>query len=191
MGINLSNYFTFSSVVFAIYVYTLGYSGFLKSEIFEQPETAQSIEQIPTMSYHYRLEKNTDDATPGGKYEKSGLNREKAEEYLQNLKTIMEEKNCFWSCLFDLSFTEFITTRVIKILYMLGIAIAAIVGLILIVTAFTKGFAVGLLHVIAAPIVFILMVIVLRIYMELVLTLFRIEENTRKPAPAEEDKPGE
>ena len=92
LGINLSNYFTFSSVVFAIYVYTLGYSGFLKSEIFEQPETAQSIEQIPTMSYHYRLEKNTDDATPGGKYEKSGLNREKAEEYLQNLKTIMVEK---------------------------------------------------------------------------------------------------
>jgi len=98
----------------------------------------------------------------------------------------MEEKKGFWSCLFDLSFSEFVTTRVIKILYMLGIAIAAIVGLMLIVTAFTKGFAVGLLHVIAAPIVFILMVIVLRIYMELVLTLFRIEENTQKPATAEE-----
>jgi len=101
----------------------------------------------------------------------------------------MEEKKNFWACLFELSFTEFITTRVIKILYMLGIAIAAIVGLILIVTAFTKGFAVGLLHVIAAPIVFILLVIVLRIYMELVLTLFRIEENTRKPAPAKEAEP--
>lgn len=101
----------------------------------------------------------------------------------------MEEKKCFWSCLFDLSFTEFITTRVIKILYMLGIGIAAIVGLMLIITAFTKGFAVGLLHVIAAPIVFILIVIVLRICMELVLTLFRIEENTRKPVPAEEAAP--
>ncbi|HIJ67833.1 MAG TPA: DUF4282 domain-containing protein [Planctomycetes bacterium] len=98
----------------------------------------------------------------------------------------MEEKKGFWNCLFDLSFTEFITTRVIKILYMLGIAIAAFFGLMLIVTAFTKGFAVGLLHVIAAPIVFVLLVIVLRIYMELVLTLFRIEENTRKPAVAEE-----
>jgi hypothetical protein len=103
--------------------------------------------------------------------------------------TIMDEKKGFWSCLFDLSFTEFITTSVIKILYMLGIAIAAIVGFMLIVTAFTKGFAVGLLHVIAAPIVFVLLVIVLRIYMELVLTLFRIEENTRKPAPAEEAEP--
>jgi hypothetical protein len=98
----------------------------------------------------------------------------------------MDEKKGFWNCLFDMSCTEFITTRVIKILYMLGIAIAAIVGLMLIVTAFTKGFAVGLLHVIAAPIVFILLVILLRIYMELVLTLFRIEENTRKPAPAQE-----
>ncbi len=99
----------------------------------------------------------------------------------------MDEKKGFWSCLFDLSFTEFITTRVIKILYMLGIGIAAIVGLMMIVTAFTKGFAVGLLHVIAAPIVFILIVIVLRIYMELVLTLFRIEGNTRKPAPPGEE----
>jgi len=99
----------------------------------------------------------------------------------------MDEKKGFWICLFDLSFTEFITTRVIKILYMLGIAIAAIIGLMLIVTAFTKGFAVGLLHVIAAPIVFILMVIVLRICMELVLTLFRIEENTQKPSPPVEE----
>jgi len=99
----------------------------------------------------------------------------------------MDEKKGFWSCLFDLSFTEFITTRVIKILYVLGIGIAVVIGLMLIVTAFTKGFAVGLLHVIAAPIVFILMVIVLRIYMELVLTLFRIEENTQKPAPPGEE----
>jgi len=98
----------------------------------------------------------------------------------------MEEKKGFWNCLFDLSFTEFITTRVIKILYMLGIAIAGFLGLMLIVKAFTKGFAVGLLHVIAAPIVFVLLVVILRIYMELVLTLFRIEENTRKPAVAEE-----
>ena len=88
LGINLSNYFTFSSIVFAIYVYTLGYSGFLKSEIFEQPETARSIEQIPTMSYHYSMEELTD----GGKYKKSGLSKESAEEYLERLKSFMAEK---------------------------------------------------------------------------------------------------
>jgi len=87
MGISLSNYFTISSIVVAIYVYTLGYSGFLKSEIFEKEETALSIEQIPTMSYHYGLE----DVPIGGKYEKSGLSKEKSEEYLNRLKIFMEE----------------------------------------------------------------------------------------------------
>jgi uncharacterized membrane protein len=97
-----------------------------------------------------------------------------------------EEKKCFCKCLFDLSFSELITMRIIKVLYAIGILIAGIAGLYLIVMAFTKGFGPGLLHVIAAPIVFILLVIVLRVCMELVLTLFKIEENTRKPAPAQE-----
>ena len=97
-----------------------------------------------------------------------------------------EEKKCFCGSLFDLSFSELITMKVIKVLYAIGIAIAGIAGLYLIVTAFTKGFGPGLLHVIAAPIVFVFLVIVLRVCMELVLTLFKIEENTRKPAPAQE-----
>ena len=97
-----------------------------------------------------------------------------------------EEKKCFCTCLFDLSFSELITMRIIKVLYAIGIAIAGIAGLYLIVMAFTKGFGPGLLHVIAAPIVFIFLVIVLRVCMELVLTLFKIEENTRNLAPAQE-----
>jgi len=98
----------------------------------------------------------------------------------------MDEKKGFWSCLFDLSFSEMITIRVIKVLYAIGILIAAIVGLVLIVKAFGQGFGTGLLLVIAAPIAFIVLVIVARVEMELLLTLFRIEENTRKPAAAEE-----
>jgi len=98
----------------------------------------------------------------------------------------MEEKKGFWSCLFDLSFSDLITMRVIKVLYAIGILIAGIAGLMLIVKAFGEGFGTGLLLVIAAPIAFILLVIIARVKMELLLTLFRIEENTRKPAPAEE-----
>ena len=98
----------------------------------------------------------------------------------------MEEEKCFCSCLFDLSFNDFITKKVVKILYMIGIAIAGIAAITLIVKAFYGSFATGLVHIIAAPIVFILIVIALRIYLELVLTLFRIEENTRKPKPEEQ-----
>ncbi len=112
----------------------------------------------------------------------------------------MEENKGFWSCLFDLSFSELITMRVIKVLYAIGILIAGLAGLCLIVTAFSKGFGSGLLHVIAAPVVSFFLVIVLRVCMELVLTLFKIEENTRNlvpaqeaeaPAPAEEPEPAE
>ena len=98
----------------------------------------------------------------------------------------MEEEKCFCSCLFDLSFSDFITKKVIKIIYMIGIAIAGIAAIILIVRAFYGSFATGLVHIIAAPIVFVLIVIALRIYLELILIFFRIEENTRKPEPEEQ-----
>ncbi len=104
-----------------------------------------------------------------------------------------EEKKGLWSCLvdfwgslFELSFNELITMRIIKVLYAIGVLIAGIVGIWLIVEARHQvGFRV-LLYIIAAPTAFILLVIILRVCMELVLTLFRIEENTRKPVVVEE-----
>ena len=98
----------------------------------------------------------------------------------------MEDMKGFWSCLLDLSFNELITKRIIRILYSIGIAFAVIAGVYLIFTAFTKGFGEGLLYVIAAPIAFLLLVIAFRVMMELLLTLFRIEENTRKREPQAE-----
>ena len=92
----------------------------------------------------------------------------------------MEEKKSFWGCLFDLSFSELITTRIIKVLYSIGIILAGIIALALIIKAFFHGFAMGLLLVIASPVVFALLVICCRVKMEFLLTLFRIEENTRQ-----------
>ncbi len=62
----------------------------------------------------------------------------------------MEEKNCFGKCLFDMSFTEFITPKIIKILYMIGIGIAVLASLCLIIGAFGKSFGAGLLQVAVA-----------------------------------------
>ena len=101
----------------------------------------------------------------------------------------MEEKKNFWACLFELSFSELITLKIIKYLYAIGILIAGIAGIWVFVAALGQTGIWVLLYVIAVPIVFILLVIISRVKMELLLTLFRIEENTRKPAPAEEDEP--
>ena len=98
------------------------------------------------------------------------------------------ETNKFLKSLFDLEMKNNITLGIFKTLYTIGIALAGIVGVTLVVTAFTKSFAAGLLHVIAAPIAFILLVVVLRVTLELVMVLFKIEENTRKVAPGDEDE---
>jgi len=95
----------------------------------------------------------------------------------------MEEQESCWRCLFDLSFREFLTLKLVKVLYVIGIAIAAVAAVYLVVSAFGQSFAGGLLYVIAAPIVFLLVVVVWRVVLELLLTLFRIEENTRKCSP--------
>ena len=92
IGINLSNYFTISSIIVAVYIYTLGYSGFIKSEIFEDPEMANSLNQIPALKNDNYTNVNADVLSVGNKYEKSGLSSERAQEYLQQLKNLMKEK---------------------------------------------------------------------------------------------------
>lgn len=86
-GINLTN-FILSSIGFAIYVYSMGYLGLLKSEIFADrlvEKTMQTVEEIETT----REENNT------VKYERSGLSNETAEQYLQSLLKLMEEKKIY------------------------------------------------------------------------------------------------
>lgn len=94
----------------------------------------------------------------------------------------MEEKG-FFGALFDLSFSEFVTTRLIKILYILlliliaiGFIVAVISGL---VTMFSRGgFLAGLLAIVFAPIGALVWVIMARVWMELIIVVFRIAENT-------------
>ena len=102
----------------------------------------------------------------------------------------MEEKKSFCKCLFDLSFTEFLTLKIIKVLYMVGIGIAALTGLVILVDAFGNKLAGGLLQAVCAIVATGLIIVIVRIVLELVITLFRIEENTRKENPAaEQDAP--
>ena len=89
----------------------------------------------------------------------------------------------FFGTLFDLSFSEFITTKLIKILYILLLVLVAI-GFVIaffgsLVTMFSRGgFLQGLLGVVLAPVGALIYVILARMWMELVIVLFRIAENT-------------
>jgi len=90
-GINLSNYFSLSSVLAAVYVYALGYLGLSKSEIFVEPKIVDSISQLTELSDQSRME-NAAPEFPARKYEKSGLSEEKAKDYLQQLLELMEKQ---------------------------------------------------------------------------------------------------
>ena len=80
--------------------------------------------------------------------------------------------------IFDLSFTEFITIRIIKFLFILGIIFAAIGTLVLIVTGFSNGIGAGIVSLVLSPLIFLVYVLLARIWCEMILVIFRIAENT-------------
>jgi len=101
----------------------------------------------------------------------------------------MEEQKGFLASLFDLSFSRLITTTLIKVLFVLGIVFSIIYAIIIVASGFGSSVGLGICALILSPLFFLLMVIMLRVWLELIVVMFRIEENTR-PLRGEE-KPGE
>ncbi len=89
----------------------------------------------------------------------------------------MEEPKGFFTTLFDFSFSEFITTQIIKILYGIGILASAIGALLFIIWGFHGGFLAGIITIILSPVIFIIYTIIVRVYLEVVMVLFRIADN--------------
>ena len=91
----------------------------------------------------------------------------------------MEDKGIL-ALLFDLSFSEFVTTRVIKVIFILGITLAAVYTGVFICMGFAVGAGVGLLFLILSPVVFLLFVLGARIWCEMLMVIFRVAENTSR-----------
>ena len=91
----------------------------------------------------------------------------------------MNEKKGFFGSLFDLSFSEFVTTKIIKFLFVLAIIGSAIGALIVVIIGFASGsVTAGILLLLLSPVVFIVYVLLSRIWLELIIVIFRIAENT-------------
>lgn len=89
----------------------------------------------------------------------------------------------------DFGFTRFITLSVIKILYILGMSLIILGWLIMLVNAFTQGIMTAAVVLIVGPIVALLYLIFLRIWLELIVVIFRIGENTSKLVMLHDDTP--
>ncbi len=95
----------------------------------------------------------------------------------------MDQAKGFLESLFDFSFTTFVTSKLIKVLYVLSIVCAALGWLFLIIIGFTVSTALGVLMLlIGGPLLFLLSVIYARVLLEIMIVIFRISEHTAEIA---------
>ncbi len=88
----------------------------------------------------------------------------------------------FFGSLFDFSFSEFITPRIIKLLFVLAIIVSGIAALVMFFAGIATGGAGAFLAIIGAPLLFLLYVIMARVWLEVIMVMFRIADNTDKLA---------
>jgi hypothetical protein len=86
----------------------------------------------------------------------------------------------FFGRLFDLSFNEFVTPSIIKLIFIVGIVLAALMSLVVFAGFASQGGGGVLAGIVFGPLVFFVYVLFARVLSEVYLILFRIEENTRK-----------
>jgi len=100
----------------------------------------------------------------------------------------MNEQKGFFAALFDFSFSEFITSRLIRILYALKLIVAALIALMIMVVGFRSGFFAGIGGIILAVLFFFIIAIVARVWLEILIVIFRIAEDVHKLAESKEEK---
>jgi hypothetical protein len=99
----------------------------------------------------------------------------------------------FFGSLFDLSFENFVATKLVKVLFVLGIIVAALYAIGIVVMLLSAGISASAIRggpgsvvvvgavigaLILAPLVFFLMVLGSRIWCEVLIVMFRIAEHT-------------
>jgi len=99
----------------------------------------------------------------------------------------------FFASLFDFSFTAFLTSRIIKSLYKFSVGLAGLAALFVIIVGvglIGEGFdkergdeiSAGVMVLLAAPFIFIGIVVGARISLEILIVIFRIAEHTAEIA---------
>jgi hypothetical protein len=153
--------------------------------------------QIPELAsfFGFRTTGSAGNATPfQDKPAFSGLK----ENYLASLKKIgdnggLDDSKSILGSLFDLSFSSFIATRVIRFLYLIAIILSGLYtlslffgGIFVLIQGFRRDsvstVGMGLVMIVFSPIAFLLLLVINRIYCEILIVFFRIAENTQATA---------
>lgn len=84
----------------------------------------------------------------------------------------------FFNSLFDMSFSKFITPKIIKYIYIISVVIIGLLCLFIAFSGFSKGVGSGFGALILASITFIVWITLTRLWLEFVMAVFQIAENT-------------
>lgn len=86
------------------------------------------------------------------------------------------------SALTDFTFSRFATVRLVPILYILGLIAGAVMASAYLLTGLRLGAVVGLVSLVLIPLGFLVFALYLRVVLELVIVLFRIESGIARMA---------
>ncbi len=88
----------------------------------------------------------------------------------------------FFKELFDLSFSSFITVKIIKFLYVIAIITSLFFGFLILIgglSAMKQSPKFGIFLLVFSPVFTFLSIIYSRVILEFILVMFKIEENTK------------
>ncbi|MCK6528787.1 DUF4282 domain-containing protein [Myxococcota bacterium] len=91
----------------------------------------------------------------------------------------MSDQVGFFSALLDLSFSNFVTTKIIKVVYVLlliGVVLGALGMAATGLVALLEEELAGAVMILASPFALGIGILLVRVYMELVIVLFRVAE---------------
>ncbi|BAZ48550.1 DUF4282 domain-containing protein [Nostoc sp. CENA67] len=94
----------------------------------------------------------------------------------------MANSRSFFTALFDFSFSEFITPRVVGVLYGIAIFFVGLGALSFIAASFRGGFLPGIFTLLVAPLASLLYIILIRVGLEGLMVAFRTAANTGRTA---------
>jgi hypothetical protein len=91
---------------------------------------------------------------------------------------LQSEAKGFFASLFDLSFSSLVTTKIIKVLYVITLVLIGLGYVVFTISAFSADSAAGALVLfIFGPLVALFYVVYARVFLEIVIALFRIMES--------------
>jgi Domain of unknown function (DUF4282) len=85
----------------------------------------------------------------------------------------------FFRSLFDISFTSFITTKIIKLVYVVALVLAVVLTTAAVVGAFRQDTTSGVVALVVAPLVALFYIVLARLWLEIIIQVFRITELLR------------